>query len=400
MEKKDKSNEKFSGGMLGLLIGDILAFPLGMLDYERRKGFFPVNSLIEPQDFEKQLEEEANYNSNLKNRVENWFPAGYYSFYGQQALLILDSIFQMKDIDIEDISQKLVKYSYPRDRISPLGIFRGYNRQFYDSVQNIANGMPLKLCGVTNSIGDAPFKLIPIGMFKGFETQPIRDRSVDITLLTNRDIQAVASSAAIAITVAQTVNKSFFNVDEELKRIIDFTRSVENYAMDRFGDFFQNGNQNRNRVSNCLNELYRLKNESVDEGIRYFKNQAHQNNQKYNSSLVTTGAALLIFIKNVGSFEQAIKCAIEQDVDIQIVTPIVGALSGSLHGTNKLPHHWKNLVKYRKEIYQKIDYIKTEDTEKPGITNYYIREIELSSDQQKTKDNILNKIDEKLPVIA
>jgi ADP-ribosylglycohydrolase len=401
MEKKqDKSIDKFAGGLMGLVIADTLAYPLKFLSHEERKQFLPVQNLVEPHDFKKLLEDQTQQAGQLKHRAENWFPAGYYSFYSQQALLLFDSIFTMGAVDLEDISQKLVKYSFPRDRYSPLGVFRGYNRQFYDAIQNIANGMPLKLCGITNCIGDAAIKFIPVGMYYGFETHSIKDKSVEITLLTHRDIHAVGSSAALGYTVAQTSAKPYFNIDDELKKIVDFTRTVENYATDRFGDFFQDSYHNRNLLSQSINELNRLKNEPVDEGIRYYKNLANQHRLKYNSSLVTCCSSLLIFIKNIGNYDHAIKCALEQDIDIEIVAPLVGALSGSLLGAGKIPKPWKHLFKERKEIYQKVEFLKAENAEKPSVSNYYIKEIELSEKQFNQKSEIMNKIDEKLPVIA
>lgn len=395
MDKKERSIEKIAGGILGLIIGDTLAFPLKFVDYDTRKQFFPINNLVDPFDFNNN--QENIHINNLRYKLNNWYPAGYYSFYGQQSLLVFDSIYKVGDYDIEDISQKLVKFSYPRDRISPLGIFRGYHRQFYDSVQNIANGMPLKLCGVIDAIGDSPFKVIPMALYFGNETNMVRDKCTDLTLLTNRNLQSVAASAAIGYTVAVTSSRAFFNIEEEIPRIRDFASKVENFAGNKYGDFFSDSFAYRNKVSESINELSRLINEPIEVGVDYYKNFAKSHNLGSNSSLAVTGLALLIFFKNIGSFDNAIKTSLELDIDIDIVTPLVGALSGSLLGSNKLPKHWKKHIKYRKDIYQRAEFLKSEGN-KPNLKNYYVRELELSDAQYNIKEAALKEFDEKTPV--
>lgn len=399
MEKQERSSEKIAGGILGFVIGDILAFPLRQIDYNARKKYFPVEDIVEPFDFDKQLEEGNYHHSNLMNKVNNWYPAGFYSFYSQQLLLVFDSIYQKNDIDLEDISQKLVKYSFPRDRTAPLGVFRGYNRPFYDSIQNIANGMPLKLCGSTHCIGDSFAKLIPIALFLGKQNNLIKDRSIDVTLLTNRDHHSVAGAAAIAYAVSQASTKSTYNVEDEINRTADFVRNTENHAMDRFRDFFPEFRTDKNFISNSIRELHRLKNEPVEHGVEYYKNLARQNNLKESSAVVTTGIGLLLFIKNIDSFDEAIRNSLALDIDIEIITPIVGALSGSLHGLEKISEQAKNLVKTKEDICIKAENLHKE-TERPKITNFFIKELELSDEQYAKKQLIMEKIEEKIPANA
>lgn len=390
MERKDK----IAGSILGLIVGDILASPLKTFSYEERKKFLPVNNLVEPFAVNTIIEEGTIKGSDLTNRIQSWFPAGFYSFYGQQTLLVFDSIVKIQDVDIEDISQRLVKYSFPRDRITPFGIYRGYHRKFYDAVQNIANGLPLKVCGVTNCYGDAAFKSIPIALFCGNEVKTMSEKSLDITMLTNRDVTSVASASAIGYTIAQASTKSFFNIDDELHRIIDFTRMSEDYSVKRYSDFLSESAHNKNIVSSALNELYSLKDKPIEDGVHFFKKFASEHNMKHNSSVVTTGVSLLLFFKNIGSFEYTVKNSLELDIDIDIITPLVAAISGSLLGIDKIPKHWKKLVNGRKDIILKSEFLKNE-AEKPAFKNYFIREIEFTNQQLDIKDEALNKAEEK-----
>lgn len=390
MDKKDK----IAGSIIGLIIGDLLAFPLKFINYSNRQQYFPVENIVEPFNVDKEIEEANFRNNDLKNKIYTWYPAGYYSFYSQQALLVYDSVYQFQDIDIEDISQKLVKYSFPRDRTAPLGIFRGYNRQFYDSVQNISNGLPLKVCGVTNNVGDSAIKAVPIGLFFGTETKSIRDKTLDVTLLTNRDVSSIASASAIGYIMSQTLTRSFFNADEELGRVIDFVRQTEDYALKRYGDFLSESEHHRNMLPNALNELYRLRNEPTETGVKFYKDFASQHNLRYNSPTVTTALSLLLFIKNIGSFEHLIKNTLALDIEIEIIAPIVGALSGSLLGVEKIPQQWKERVRGMKDICLRAENFNG-STEKPKLKNYYLRELELSNEQYKCKEIALKKLDEK-----
>ena len=389
MDKK----EKIAGCILGMIIGDVLAFPLKHLPYEERKQYFPVNNLVEPFDYKSMVEEgEVKFNE-IKNMIQNWYPAGYYSCNVQQALLVLDSIISFQDVDIENISQRLVKYSYPRDRTAPLGVFRGYTKPFFDSVQNIVNGLPLRVCGVTYCSGDAAFKTIPIALFYGMESKLLSDKSLDVTLLTNRDVTAIASSSAIGCAIAQASSKSYFNVDEELRRIIDAAKHSENFCLKRYQDFLSDSAHRKHLVSDSLNELYRLKDAPTEEGIQYYKDYATHNNLRHDSSVVTTAVSLLMFIKNIGNFEYSVKNSLELNVNIEIVTPLVAAISGSLLGVEKIPKYWRKLIASRKDLVLKSENLRTEE-EKPAFKNYYIKEIELSDQQYASRELAFNFLEE------
>ncbi|MEW5822603.1 MAG: hypothetical protein AB1782_20590, partial [Cyanobacteriota bacterium] len=183
-----------------------------------------------------------------------------------------------------------------------------------------------------------------------------------------------------------------FNVDDELHRIIDFARNSEEYCLKRYTDFLSDSHQHKHFVSDTLNELYTLKDKPIEEGISFFKEVARHNQLKANSSVVVAGLSLLIFFKNIGSFEYSIKNSLELDIEIDIITPLVGAMAGSLHGIEKIPKHWKKLVSGRKDIIQKTEYLKTEE-EKPVFKNYFIKEIELSDMQYRCKENAIERLE-------
>lgn len=389
MERKDK----VAGSIFGLMIGDIMAHPFKNLPFEERKQYFPVKDFVEPFDVEKLFEIEHAKINDLRMKVQNWFPAGFYSFYTQQTLLVLDSVISKQDVDIEDISQRLVKYSYPRDRTSPFGIYRGYTRQFYDSIQNIVNGLPLKVCGVTHCIGDSPFKSVPLALFYASDVRELSNKSLDLCLLTNRDVTSVGGAAAIAYTISQASTKTYFNVDEELHRIIDFTRNAENFAVKRYTDFLSDSISRKNLVSESLNELYTLKDKPIEEGVRFFNEFASNHKLQSNSAVVTTGLSLLLFIKNIGSFELCVKNALELDANIEIITPLAASISGSLLGVERIPKYWKKLIIGRKDLLAKMEYLKAEG-EKPLFKNYFIREIEFSDQLFEKKNAAYEKLDD------
>lgn len=389
MDRKDK----IAGCLFGLLIGDMLSLPLKPLKYDERKRYFPVNNLVEPFSVQELIEETDLSFNDIKHRIYSWHPAGIYSFYGQQALLVFDSVVKSQSVDIEDISQRLVKYSFPRDKSSPLGIFRWNNRQFFESIQNIANGLPLKVCGVPHCIGDSAFKIIPIALFYGNAANEMKDNVVDITLLTNRDVQAIASAGAIGYTISQASSKSFFNVDEELNRIINFTRLCEETSLRKYKDFLQDSSDKKHVVSEALKELYNLKDRSLGDGINYYLDLSHKNGLSDMSSVAITGISLLLFIKNIGNFEQTIKTTLEQNLAIEIITPIVGAIAGSLCGINKIPQSWKELVENQKDIFAKSEKIKWED-KPPEYKNFYIKELELCEKQYQQKESQIRHLEE------
>lgn len=386
-------NDKVAGSILGLIIGDIMAHPFKNMIFDERKEYFPVNDFVEPFNLEELLKGNDPKINDLKAKIHNWYPAGFYSFYSQQALLVLDSLISKQDVDIEDISQRLVKYSYPRDRTAPFGIYRGYTRQFYDSIQNIVNGLPLKVCGVTHCIGDSPFKSIPLALFYAADVKELSNKSLDLCLLTNRDVMSVGAAAAIAYTVSQASTKTYFNVDEELHRIIDFARNAENFAVKRYTDFLSDSVPRKNLLSESLNELYTLKDRPIEDGVRFFKEFAANNKLQSSCAIVTTGLSLLVFIKNLGSFEHCVKNALELEVSPEIITPIAAAISGSLLGIERIPKHWKKLVIGRKDLILKIENLKTE-AEKPIFKNYFIREIEFSDQMFQKKDDAYERLDE------
>lgn len=390
--------EKILGCIFGMIIGDTLAAPIKNYNLEQRKRFLPVKGLIQNINVEQEAQKAAEKFDDPEERLK-WVSskihdvplASHYSFYSQQFLLILETLYALNDLDVEYVAQRLLKYSYPRDEYFPLGIYRLHNKNFSDSLQNIANGFPLRVCGVTNTYGDSAFKSMALGLFPKFNPRQLSQKVIDLTLLSHRDILSIASAACFAYTVSTIRHKGFFNADQDLEPIITFTFEAEKFAFERYKDFLIQSEPDKHMISNSLKELKHLKDKPLAEGIKYFEDQNKKANSKINQAPSITGTSMLLFLKEPDNFEKLLQLTFENEIKIGFVAPIVCALSGMINGVDKLPRQYKGFIRDKKALNLLAENIGKEES-KPLRENFYMKEMALQEKVYSQKEGRIKEI--------
>jgi len=329
-----------------MAIGNALGAPAGGLSKEEsRERFGTLQTYEDSFDLEEFAESAADMDDRDKTyKVSRWLPKGTYTDDTQQALILCESLIMERGYNSETFAELLCKFSQPRGRNFRFGIYRGAGRSFRDSIRLLEDGAETRLAGQPSSSNGAAMRVAPLGVFYSEDLDALKSHVIEQSVLTHRDVMAVAAAQAIAHLVALVLPmRSTPNPSELLVQLLEHVRQAEELAAETGADFITNLESAKDGFSKALARVADYLDLELEEGISKIGEYAESTSDRPGiggtggyvlSSVVTS---IYIFLKNVGTFERAVVAAINQGGVSDTIGAIVGAISGALHGTNSLP---------------------------------------------------------------
>ncbi|MFQ6087150.1 MAG: ADP-ribosylglycohydrolase family protein, partial [Candidatus Bathyarchaeia archaeon] len=198
-----------------------------------------------------------------------------------------------------------------------------------------------RLFGGTGSYGNgAAMRVAPVGVFYHDNTEQLRSVAYGQSQITHAHELGMEGAAIQAYTVALAVNADpSFELDSHafLKKLKDFTHNeVYQRKLEKVWKLL--GETNKARVARELGN-----------GV-----EAHN----------SVPAAIYCFLRNRGSFEEAVLYAISLGGDADTIGAMTGAICGAYRGVKAIPEQWKSGLErgdYIRELAEKLCLIKIEN---------------------------------------
>lgn len=341
--------EKSVGTVVGMAVGSALGAPakgkskeevaneLGWIDSYRES--FDLAALVEragdeaPEDLEMQ--------------ASRWLPGGVYAEDTQQALAVCDCLIHEEDLNGESFAGLLCRLSQPRGRGDWFGVLRGVGRSFKESIRSLEDGEDWRRSGQESSSNGAAMRVAPLGVYFRDDTDKLKQRVIDQSVLTHRDPMAIAAAQAIAHAVALVLPmRKAPAAGELLTQILDQVRAAEELAAGQEEGMIPNVAALKNSFSDALAKLSDYLELPLEEGLAKIAEHAEATSERPGvggtggyvlSSVVTS---LYIFLRHLGTYESAVLAAVNQGGEADTMGAIVGGLAGALHGFQAIPARW------------------------------------------------------------
>jgi len=339
-------SDKSVGTLVGMAIGNALGAPAsGLSKEESRERFGTLQTFEDSFDLEEFAENAGALEEREKTyRISRWLPKGAYTDDTQQALILCESLIMERGYNSETFAELLCKFSHPRGRNFRFGIYRGAGRSFRDSILSLEEGADTRMAGQPSSSNGAAKRIAPLGIYYADDLDALKSHVIEQSVLTHRDVMAVAAAQGIAHLVALVLPRRTAPCPSELlAQLLEHVRQAEELAAETGAEFITNLASGKNGFSTALARLADYLELDLEEGISRIGEYAESTSDRPEiggtggyvlSSVVTS---IYVFLKNVGTFERAVIAAINQGGSADTLGAIVGAISGALHGTNALP---------------------------------------------------------------
>lgn len=296
-------------GVMGVIIGDALGCPVQFLD----------RAEIVDRGLVTGMEGYGTYN----------MPPGTWTDDGSMTLATLDSIRELKTIDLEDIMTRFVDW-YEDNEYTPFGEAFDMGNTCSMAIESFERDKDVKICGGTGerSNGNGSLmRIIPACLY-AYDSKLTTDDSVkvvhDVSGLTHNHLRSKIGCGLYYFCVCSILDGAG-SLTERLQQGLDAGFSY--YETDI-----------RNRVE--LAHYGRLGN------VADF---ANKNEEEIKSSgyIVDSLEAAVWSLINTNSFEKALLKAVNLGDDSDTVGAIAGGLAGLYYGYESMPEKWLDSIQRR-----------------------------------------------------
>ncbi len=344
--------DKSKGVMVGMACGDALGALVEYIPMEFKQHLIDIKTMQMPLPLEL-LIAEANDELTL-NRLQNYINymslPGLYTDDTQQAILIAYSLIADKGLNPPQVAKLFVKGARLTG-YGDFGIFRHAGPGFLESVSNMMMYKKLDTCGSTSAGNGAAMRIAPLGIFYRDNIDKLLQATIDISLLTHRDIRGIAAAGLISFTTAYVMNKSAsnFNPVYLLRDLKDFITELEKLISTDYPTI-EFTPETKHQVSSSLNFLEELKGnsypaalESLDE---WAKITSGNTNCLHHSpfALGSVLFSLFLFINYYSDWQEAVLTGVNGGGDSDTIAAMVGAMCGALHGYHNIPSSWADNI--------------------------------------------------------
>ncbi|HZK43942.1 MAG TPA: ADP-ribosylglycohydrolase family protein [Syntrophomonadaceae bacterium] len=368
--------EKSKGVMVGLASGDALGALAENIpnEYQTKRIEFmaaplPLKTLIE------QANTELTFN-HLQTYIDTMCLPGLYTDDTQQALCVAHSLITNKGVNQRNLANLYIKGAR-QPGYTDYGIFRHAGPGFRKSVNNLMIFKPLHTSGVVSAGNGAAMRIAPIGIYFRDNIDQLLRATIDLSLITHRDIRGIAAAGLISYTVAYLFNKSWptFDSNHFLAELNVFIHELENIIIQDYPtvDFTS---ETKHQVSNSLVilDIWTANHEAAVTTLTNWARLTSGNSLcKHNSpfALASVLYSLYLFINRGIDWENAVLTAVNGGGDADTIAAMVSAMCGAIHGYSNIPTNWTEKllnIKYLEEISETLitgqkswlDFIETE----------------------------------------
>jgi len=357
----DASTQRARGMLLGLAVGDVLGGPVEGWDPHRIQDVFgSLTGVPEALDLGALLEAGDGLSRAALNRhVQGWRPRGIHSDDTQQALALACSLVACGGVDVADVADRLYALSRPRRPDMPLGVYRGFGRGFSETFQEWDAQSDPRRRGRPSAGNGAAMRIAPLGFFLRESLDQLPAAAVDVSLVTHREVRALAAAATVAHAVA-VLSRREAPVDPVrlLYDLIGCAERVEQLVLDRYGDYVETDRNRSGQLSRALCQLDGMWRVPVEECVQRIGESAggktsyriRHGNEGF--CLCSVPTSILYLLRHIDDLEAAVLAAVNGGGDADTIAAMTGAMAGALHGAEAIPAPWLEALRSREMIEQ------------------------------------------------
>ncbi|MCP3101250.1 ADP-ribosylglycohydrolase family protein [Myxococcus sp. K15C18031901] len=291
--------ERITGGLLGLLIGDALGVP-----YE----FHPPARLPSRDSIE--FEPPPGF-----DRAHPGVPPGTWSDDGAHALCLLDSLLYQGRLEVEDLGRRLVNwrewgYLAVDGQVFDVGI------QTDLALHALRSGTPALEAGpagVRDNGNGSLMRVLPLALWHtGSDAQLVADAMAQ-SRVTHGHARALACCALYCLWA---------------RRVLDEAPDPWESALDTFRSLHPEGSEVRAELDTHL-----------------FPTDAVPASGTGTGYVVDCLRSSLECVQRGGTFEQMVKAAIALGHDTDTTAAVTGGIAGLLHGVRGIPERWRSALR-------------------------------------------------------
>lgn len=350
--------QKSKGIMVGLACGDALGALVEYIPENYMKICNKIEDMTPPLPLET-LINQANSELTI-NRLQRYIDfmclPGLYTDDTQQAILLGESLVTNNGVNQESLAKLFVK-GFKLKEYGESGIFRHAGPGFKESVNNIMRFKPLNMCGAISAGNGAAMRIAPISIYFREDIDKILKATIDISLITHRDIRGIAAAGLIAFTIAYSINKSWtsLNISDLLSELKAFTKQLEERITMDYPTVVYTSTT-KHQVSDSVLLLEEIQGQDFTSAITSLDKWAQKTSgydNCYHNSPFALGSvlySLYLFIRLGSDWEKAVLTAVNGGGDTDTIAAMVSAMCGAIHGYDLIPTNWTQGIMNREGI--------------------------------------------------
>ncbi len=271
---------------------------------------------------------------------------GSYTDDTQQAVLLAYSLITQKGTNPAELARLFVQGAR-LNGYGDYGVFRHAGPGFMESVNNMMMFNNLDTCGAISAGNGSAMRIAPLGVFYHNDMDKLLQATIDMSLITHRDIRGIAAAGLVAFTVAHAIGKNpdSFKPYIWLKELEELITAMEELITLNYPTV-KNSAETKHQVSASIVILEKILDTSEDEAIKILDEwaQTTSNNVKvYHHSPFALGSvlySLFLFLNYYCDMEKAILSGVNGGGDSDTIAAMAGAMAGALYGYNNIPSSW------------------------------------------------------------
>ncbi len=347
------STDKIKGSILAMAIGDALGAAVEGFSAEKIASIYgQLREFSQVSIFYSSLDERTDISkSQIRELKKRKIPIGLYTDDTQQAILLIETLVDKGIADRYDYANRIIDVvNRTKTKSKPLGVFRGYGRGFKQVVDNLLKGISPDRAAVDSAGNGAAMRIAPVGLFFHDNPKKAAQQAIEISMLTHKDVRAILSACAVAISVSLSVeSKTILSEKEFFGKIISYLHKIKlpeilNRQEERIEQFFASADI----LAEHLSDSYQIASRKISEYVNEITGQYMPAEHPF--CLCSVMMSFWHFLHNRDSTEEAIISAVNAGGDADTIGAITGAMIGALKGDKSIPYHWVKSLKNRNQL--------------------------------------------------
>lgn len=344
--------DKAKGVLVGLAAADALGALVEFIPLRLQERLPIIRDFTPPLHLENHIntaDNEIILNS-LQHYIDYMVLPGLYTDDTQQTILLAASLINNKGVNQKDIANLFVKGAQVSGA-ADFGIFRHAGPGFKETVKNLMSYKPLNVSGAISAGNGAAMRISPIGIFYRNDIEKLLTATIEVSMITHRDIRGIAAAGLVSYTIAYLFDKSpdNFDINHFIYNLKLFVKELESVIVANYSSI-QYDLLIKHQVSDSIDVIADINNVDYEIAIKKLDKLAREtsrsNNCGHNSpfALGSVLFSLYLFINQGLDWEKAVITAVNSGGDTDTIAAILSSMCGALHNYNNIPSNWTKSI--------------------------------------------------------
>lgn len=371
------------GCLLGMAVGDALGGPLEGLSAQQIHAHYGT------------VDDYVDGAVAWKRKPHRWRLAGLYTDDTQQALAVCDVLLESEKLDAARLVDFYLKLAEPASTY--MGSHRGVGKSFHNVLKCLNEQIAPSRTGQPSAGIGAAARIAPIPLYYAGMPDAMFEAVMNASLITHRDIRALAGAMAIAHAVRRLAAGADREPSFLLRLAGDVDREEKRIAAE-FGDQVDKIDEHKHAISTSIARVESLLDRPRGEALAAIVEEANRRGAEPVCKRPTMGFApsciptcLLIFMTSE-SFQEALVEVVNLGGDADSAGAMTGALAGAHHGASQIPRKWLDKLLNREGIEARGEALARRTTADLEIPDYLQTERELTDLEKTHRDQLMRQV--------